>query len=206
MITIVLQGIGVVAFLVGSVWLGRSVRRVEGEAPARRLSRVSHLLFWLGLMVPGFVGLLFPGVSRYDELLGLPSLPWRGPLLIVGSVLLAGGAGLMFGANRALMRLGGGAAAFVLTQRVVSDGIYQRSRNPMSLGFYMACVGVGLVGGSSAVTVGALAVIVPVHVFNLRYFEERELARRFGQSYLDYRTRTPFLLPRLGPDSRQTGG
>ena len=68
----------------------------------------------------------------------------------------------------------------------------------MSLGFYMVCVGLGLAVGSTAVTVGSLAIIVPVHMFNLRYFEERELARRFGQPYLDYKARTPFLLPRLG--------
>ena len=67
----------------------------------------------------------------------------------------------------------------------------------MSLGFYMACVGVGLAAGSTSVTVGALTIIVPVHLFNLRYFEERELVLRFGQPYLAYRMRTPFLIPRL---------
>lgn len=197
MVTIVVQGIGVLAFLIGSAWLGRRVRRIEGAVPARHLSRVSHLLFWLCLMLPGFVGLLSPGLRHYDELLGVPSLPWRTLSSVTGSVLLAAGIGLMIGANRALVRLGSGTAAFVLTERVVSEGIYRRSRNPMSLGFYAACVGLGLVGGSTAVTVGALAVIVPVHIFNLRYFEERELARRFGQPYLDYSARTPFLLPRL---------
>lgn len=199
MVTIVLQGIGVIAFLIGSALLGRAVRRLEGEAPARRLSRVSHLLFWLCLMVPGFVGLVFPGLHHYDELLGVPSLPWRAVVAGAGAVLLAGGVGLMIGANRALLRLGGGAAAFMLTERVVREGIYGRSRNPMSLGFYMACVGLGLVAGSTVVTVGALVLVVPAHMFNLRYFEEWELARRFGPSYVEYRARTPFVLPRFRP-------
>jgi protein-S-isoprenylcysteine O-methyltransferase Ste14 len=197
MVTVVLQGIGVVAFLLGSVWLGRGVRRLEGQVPARRLSRISHLLFWLCLMLPGFVGLLSPGLRHYDGLLGVPPLPWGPVLAGVGSVIVVGGLGLMIGANRALARLGGGTAAFVLTKRVVSEGIYRRSRNPMSLGFYMACVGLGLLGGSTTVTIGALAIVVPVHMFSLRYFEERELARRFGQPYLDYRARTPFVFLRL---------
>lgn len=197
MVVIAVQGIGVFIFLIGTVWLGRRVRHLEGEGSARRLSRVSHLLFWLCLMLPGLVGLWHPGLRRYDELLGFSPLPWGAPLLAVGSVLIGGGVGMMIGANRALLRLGGGLPAFLLTQQVVSEGIYERSRNPMSLGFYMACVGLGLVGGSTAATVGALAIIVPVHMFNLRYFEERELARRFGQPYMDYKTRTSFVLPRF---------
>ena len=110
---------------------------------------------------------------------------------------MVGGVGLMVSANRALVRLGRGTAAFVLTRRVVSEGIYRRTRNPMSLGFYMASVGVGLAAGSTTVTLAALVVIVPVHLFNLRYFEERELAVRYGQAYLEYRAHTSFLLPEV---------
>lgn len=197
MVTIVFQALGIAIFLIGTVWLGRSVRGVEGATPARHLSRVSHVLFWVCLMLPGFGGLLSPGLRHYDELLGVPALPWRAAFTVIGAVLLAGGVGLTIGANRHLVRLGGGTAAFVLTERVVSEGVYRWSRNPMSLGFYMVCVGLGLVGGSTAVTVGALAIVAPVHMFNLRYFEEEELARRFGASYEAYRTRTPFLLPRF---------
>jgi protein-S-isoprenylcysteine O-methyltransferase Ste14 len=57
----------------------------------------------------------------------------------------------------------------------------------MSLGFYVACVGIGMTGGSLTVTFGALLIIVPVHLINLKYFGERELELRYGQSYIDYR-------------------
>jgi protein-S-isoprenylcysteine O-methyltransferase Ste14 len=39
---------------------------------------------------------------------------------------------------------------------------------------------------------------MPVHLFNLIYFEEYELALRLGQPYLGYRERVPLLFPRLG--------
>ena len=48
--------------------------------------------------------------------------------------------------------------------------------------------GVALVAG---------VLLVPVHAFYLKYFEERELEVRFGQSYLDYKRRVPFLIPGL---------
>lgn len=67
----------------------------------------------------------------------------------------------------------------------------------MSLGFYAACVGMGMIAGSLTVTLGVLSVIVPVHVINLKYFEERELEQRYGDAYVDYRQRVPFLIPRF---------
>jgi protein-S-isoprenylcysteine O-methyltransferase Ste14 len=41
--------------------------------------------------------------------------------------------------------------------------------------------------------------IVPMHMFNLIYFEEYELALRLGPSYLAYKERVPLLFPKLGP-------
>jgi protein-S-isoprenylcysteine O-methyltransferase Ste14 len=195
--TVLFQAVGVILFLSGSAWLGRRVRRVNDGVSAKRYSRMSHLLFWTCLMLPGFVGFLHPGLTGYDDLFGVPPLPSRPLTLVLGWTLLVVGIGLMVAANHALARLGRGTAALLLTQTVVSEGIYRRTRNPMSLGFYMACVGVGLVAGSTTVTLAALVVIVPVHLFNLSYFEERELAVRYGKAYLEYRARTPFLVPRL---------
>jgi hypothetical protein len=39
---------------------------------------------------------------------------------------------------------------------------------------------------------------IPAHLFALKYFEELELELRLGQSYLDYKEKTPFLFPALG--------
>jgi protein-S-isoprenylcysteine O-methyltransferase Ste14 len=41
--------------------------------------------------------------------------------------------------------------------------------------------------------------IVPLHMFNLIYFEEYELALRLGPSYVAYKERVPLLFPKLGP-------
>ena len=65
----------------------------------------------------------------------------------------------------------------------------------MSLGYYLACVGAGLLAGSTTVTLGALLVIIPIHMLNLRYFEERELELRYGKPYIEYKQRVPFLFP-----------
>jgi len=192
---IVVQVSGAAAFLIGSIWLGRSVRRVSDGRTAESASRASHLLFWCGLLLPGLAGLFYPGLAAYDRLLRMPHLPARPLWMGVGGLLLLSGALLMAVSNRFLMKRGRGAAAFLLTEHLVTDGLYGRTRNPMSLGFYSACTGIGLVAGSLAVTLGVLLIIVPVHVFNLRYFEERELELRLGPSYVQYKQRVPFLMP-----------
>ncbi|UCF21540.1 MAG: hypothetical protein JSU87_09205 [Gemmatimonadota bacterium] len=194
---IVAQALGALIFLVGSLWLGSATRRRVDKNAAERASRVSHLLFWMALVLPGAIGAFYPGLTRYDELLGIPSLPARPFWLAVVVVLLLIGLGLMAVSNRFLIRTGKGAAAFLLTQELVIDGIYGRTRNPMSLGFYVACVGLGVIAGSTTLTLAVLSIIIPIHLVNLKYFEERELELRYGQRYAEYRRRVPFLLPRL---------
>lgn len=195
---IVLQALGAIVFLAGSARLGYVTRRSGDKRLAEGSSRISHLLFWTTLVLPGAIGLLYPGLTSYDRLLGVPSLPASPVWAVTGAVLLCAGAGFMAAANRFLMKKGRGAAAFLLTEYLVVDGVYERTRNPMSLGYYAACLGLGLIAGSLTVTLAVVLIVVPVHSFNLKYFEERELALRYGSSYIHYKLRVPFLIPRIG--------
>jgi protein-S-isoprenylcysteine O-methyltransferase Ste14 len=173
------------------------IRREEHRSEAVRLSRLSLFLFWLCLLVPGLVRFFYPDLTSYDELLGIHSLPFRSAASVVGLLLVIGVFLLLAISNRALVELGRCTAAFLLTGQVVSEGTYRWTRNPMSHGFYMMCFGVGLTAGSTVVALGALLIVIPVHVLNLRYFEERELEIRHGRAYLEYKKQTPFLFPKF---------
>jgi protein-S-isoprenylcysteine O-methyltransferase Ste14 len=194
---IVIQAFGIVVFLVGSIWLAGIIRRPGNSRVAENASRISHAMFWIALVLPGTIALFYPGLTAYDEFFGMPSLPAPPMWIAPGIVLLSVGSVLLVSSNRFLFKKGRGAAAFLLTEQLVTDGLYGRTRNPMSLGFYAVCVGIGMIAGSLTVTLGALLIIVPVHLINLKYFEELELELRYGHSYVDYRRRVPFLIPRL---------
>lgn len=196
MIVFVVQLAGLAIFILGTVVLGLLLRRTPTLQRAVSLSRVSHLLFWLGLVVPWTVGVFFPGGQALDNLAGLPTLRVSlAARLIVGLPLLVVGVVTMQLSINGLRRQGRGAPALVLTQTVVDSGVYAAVRNPMAVGFYTALIGGALLTGSTYVLVYSFG-IVGAHVFNLKYFEELELGIRYGESYERYRSSTPFLLPR----------
>lgn len=198
MFTIVLQVLGWLAFAMGTIILGAWLRRNPSKRNAEGTSRILHFLFWMGVVPPTGLGILYPGLTDFDRELGLGSLPQQPVVIAVGALGLLIGACLILVSNIALRYWGKGAHAFLLTKQVVIGNIYGWTRNPMSLGLYLGSVGIGLLAGSTYLTLGALLGVIPVHLFYLKYFEEYELELRLGQSYIEYKQRVPFLLPRWG--------
>ena len=196
MAVIMLQIVGWAAFVVGTLFAGRHLRQHRDKATAEKTSRVMQGLFFAGLVIPAGLGLFYPGYLQYDALLGVPPLPLRALTLVVGGILLLAGLYLVAVSLAALRRLGHGANAFRLTTQLVAGDIYQRTRNPMSLGYYMCCISAGLLAGSTTITVFALIAIIPTHLLYLIYFEDLEVGLRLGPAYLAYKQNVPFLIPR----------
>ena len=162
---------------------------------AEQLSRISHGLFWCGLVLPAFTGIFYPGLTHFDELLGIPALPFQRGLAVLGCLAIIAGTYYLASSSLALKSFGAGFAAFKLTRHVVSKSVYEQIRNPMSLGFYLSYFGISLVAGSTYLLFGTLLVVVPIHAFNLLYFEEHELRARYGASYEQYKHRVAFIIP-----------
>ncbi len=90
----------------------------------------------------------------------------------------------------------------VPTQKLIISGPYHWIRNPIQLGACLYIFGLGicydgfLTGGLAALTGLAIGILY------ITLIEEQELELRFGQNYIDYRQRTPFLLPGCKSRSR----
>lgn len=74
------------------------------------------------------------------------------------------------------------------TKALALDGPYRYSRNPIYIALTIAYAGLGWTIGSWWPFV-LLLVILPIMEFGVVRREERYLAARFGQEYLDYRKR-----------------
>ena len=192
--------LGFLAFIMGVGILGLWLRRHPSKVNAEKSSRIVHFLFFAGLGTPILISIFYPGLTHLDELIGLDPLPLKPFFLIIGIILAIPGLYFLGISNKSLRALGSGANAFRLTKRIVEQDIYKYTRNPMSLGYYLFSLSVGLMSGSTLFTLSVLLGIIPAHVFFLKFFEELELELRFGESYKQYKQKVPFLIPKLSAD------
>jgi protein-S-isoprenylcysteine O-methyltransferase Ste14 len=192
--------VGILVFTIGFGILGLRLRKRPSKVNAEKFSRIMHSLFFAGLVTPGLIIILYPGLLQLDEMLGLISLPIKPTFRVVGVILALPGIYLIGISNRLLRTIGNGANAFRLTKKIVQTNIYQHTRNPMSLGYYLFFLSLSLISGSTIVTLAILFGYIPVHLFFLKYFEELELELRFGETYMQYKQRVPFLIPKFSAE------
>ncbi|MEW6029507.1 MAG: methyltransferase family protein [Chloroflexota bacterium] len=197
MFTVYYTLIGIVSFFIAALVLGMWLRAHRTKANAERSSRVMHFFFFVGLVAPPLIAIFYPGLTRFDALLGLPSLPFKPFFLALGILLAIPGLYFLAVTNKLLRALGSGTNAFILTKKIVNDDIYKRTRNPMSLGFYLSALALAFASSSTFVLLAASLGLIPAHIFFLKYFEELELELRFGEAYLEYKKTVPFLIPKF---------
>lgn len=197
MVVLWVGAIGLLVWVGSIAFFGSRLRRDPSTEDRVKSTRIVHLLFGLCWGIPTIVAVIEPGLSHLDEALGLPPLPFKDLFLVLGIILALPGLYLGVLTNKLLWELGRGNAAFRFTKSIVAQDIYKRTRNPMSLGYYMVCLAIAFLLGSTFLTICVLLGVIPAHLFFLKYFEEKELELRFGQSYLEYKKRVPFLFPRL---------
>jgi protein-S-isoprenylcysteine O-methyltransferase Ste14 len=80
------------------------------------------------------------------------------------------------------------------TQNLIIKRPYTYCRNPMTLGTAAFYLGVAIWLGSISATGLALIYAVGILIY-IKLIEEKELEQRFGVEYLEYKRRTPFLIP-----------
>ena len=80
-------------------------------------------------------------------------------------------------------------------ERIITTGIYARTRNPMYLGVITVVLGEAVLFGSSRLLAYAGAVFVAFNAFVLLY-EEPAHRRRFGADFEEYCRRVPRWVPR----------
>lgn len=79
--------------------------------------------------------------------------------------------------------------------KIVDSNIYSVLRHPVYAGVLRVIIGLALLNGNANAM--AFIIFAPLGLTGwIRLVEEKELIERFGQSYLDYRKRTPAFWPK----------
>ena len=121
----------------------------------------------------------------------LPDAVWVLPLQRQFSLLLALIGVTVCGAGVIRFRLLGttmNPVNLAATSKLVTDGIYRFSRNPMYLGFLLLLVAWSLYLQPFLVLLAPPAFVLYMNRFQIR-IEEQALVARFGDVYVDYRQR-----------------
>ncbi|HEY1014578.1 MAG TPA: methyltransferase [Herpetosiphonaceae bacterium] len=108
------------------------------------------------------------------------------PLTLAGLPLLLGGLGLSVAGSRRFASSGANIQTFEEPTRLVADGLFRFSRNPMYLGFAAALFGLAVLLGALSPFAVAAGFVVIVDRWYIR-FEERRMAAGFGAAYAAYR-------------------
>ncbi len=66
----------------------------------------------------------------------------------------------------------------------------------MIFGTFLAYLGVSVIAGSVSAAIAVL-IFTALILLYIKKIEEKELAARFGQPYLDYKAGTPFIIPNI---------
>jgi len=149
------------------------------------------------LLFYGFIVLSVLASLWVDRWLSFPrfssswwSLGLSIPLLLLG--WLIGGWPVV-----AFFRTGGTPVPFNPPPRLLTTGLYAYIRNPMFLGGFLFLLGLGVLLGSLSLTFIFAPVLVALYGFYVKAVEEKEMERKFGEEYLEYKKRVPMFIPRV---------
>jgi protein-S-isoprenylcysteine O-methyltransferase Ste14 len=156
---------------------------------------LGYLFIFFAMPVINFVfGLWF------DSRLNLPRIPIFPLNLFIGMSVMVIGLNLGIKSTRQLFNAGiglpwGEIDHEVETSKLIIDGLYAYSRNPMVLGYSILPLGMGIMFQSLGMALSMTPVVLLINIIIVKAREEPRLIERFGEEYKKYREKTPFLLP-----------
>lgn len=158
----------------------------------------SIFLVFLGIFFLAILPLTLFYLSRkLDGILGFQMNLPAGLNIILGLVLLI--PGIIFGlwAVLAEIQIGQGTPVPIMpTQKLVIRPPFSYCRNPMGLGTGILLIGCGILFNSLSFVLISVLLFILLFLY-YKFIEEKELVKRFGAEYIEYRNRTPFLIPRF---------
>jgi protein-S-isoprenylcysteine O-methyltransferase Ste14 len=158
----------------------------------RLLWSVAGAVFWYGAVY--IMVILAPWLDKTWKLNLSISLPVKLPL---GILLLLIGIPMVVWTITQFLRTKGTPIPFNPPPTMVTNGLYNIIRNPMHLGWTLVLFGVAVLMQSFTLLVIFIPLFVLAHILYLKLIEEKELEKKFGQAYIDYKKHVPMFIPKL---------
>ena len=122
---------------------------------------------------------------------------------IIGALLMAVGVFFMIWSNIDMVKIGRGCPTdgFNIslgerTKKLIVQGPYKYTRNPMLFGTFVFYVGLALLLNSYSALIVPIVFILYM-VWHVKKYEEPTLYNDFKEEYIEYKKRTPLLFPKF---------
>ena len=170
------------------------VYRVAAKNDRRRVFwSIAGALFWYGAVA--IMIWLAPIVDRATSIRMSIPLKVRLPL---GIICLMIGVPMVFWTITRFLRTKGSPIPFNPPPALGVNGLYRIVRNPMHTGWTVLLIGVAVLMQSFTLLAIFIPLFILVHIIYLKSVEEKELEKKFGQAYIDYKKKVPMFFPGLG--------
>ena len=157
-------------------------------------------IFFMPVFAAFFLFLVFLTIFlalKVDAFLGLPR-PLRHPWhYAVALPLLGGGIFLWLWSVLHFAKVKGTPVPVSPPPKLVDTGPYAYVRNPMLSGVFLILFGIAFLTGSLSLLLVFAPAFMGFSILEFKLVEEPELEKRLGKEYLDYKRRTPILIPRF---------
>ena len=104
---------------------------------------------------------------------------------------------IMFWPVIAFFRTRGTPVPFNPPPKLITTGLYAYIRNPMLLGMFIFMLGLGVLFGSLSLIFIFTPLFIVLNVLYLKAIEEKEMEKKFGRDYLEYKKKVPMFIPRF---------
>jgi len=170
-----------------------SVYRVATGGRRRRILATPLLgAFYLGLVVL-FVFASF-WVDKWLPFLHFDSTWWS---LGLSVLLLVPACLIMVWPVMQFFRARGTPVPLNPPKKLITTGLYAYARNPMILGLFLLMFGLGVLFGSLSLILIFTPLFILLNVLYVKAVEEKEMEKKFGEEYLEYKKKVPMFIPRL---------
>jgi protein-S-isoprenylcysteine O-methyltransferase Ste14 len=167
-------------------------RVATGSREMRNLLTPPGIVFFFG-----FIALFIFAALQVDKFLDFPKLLSTNLNIIVSVPILAIGLFLMTWSILHFIRVKGTPVPFNPPPKLVTTGPYAHVRNPMVTGVFVLLFGLGVLLSSISLVSIFTPLFILLNVWELKAVEERELERRLGKDYIEYKKKVPMFIPRL---------
>jgi protein-S-isoprenylcysteine O-methyltransferase Ste14 len=149
---------------------------------------IIFLCFTVGLILLSF---LLDRILKFEEFITSPLDLILGLILLLPGILLAGSCIYFF------LKTKGTPVPLNPPPKLITDGPYAYSRNPMITGLVLIFFGIGVFHNSVCLTFIISPLFLILNFFELKNIEEPELEKRLGNEYLEYKKSVPMFIPKF---------